>query len=99
MNEAHYHPKTRRMKLNVDRLETLDDVKKILDLIDIRVNTDIDIWEEIGYFFTIECVPRGYLKLIDKIGDDGVAELDYFEMERECKKLLDEEKQNESIEK
>ena len=99
MNEAHYHPKTRRMKLDVNKLETLDDVKKILDLLDIRVNTDINTWEEIGYFFNIECVPKGYMKLREKIGEEGVAELDYYEIERECKKLLAEEKQNESIEK
>ena len=99
MNKAHYHPKTRRMKLDVDKLETLDDVKKILDLLDIRVNTDIDTWEEIGYFFTIECVPRGYMKLYEKIGSEGIAELDYYEIEVEAKKLLLEEKQDESIEK
>ena len=99
MNKAHYHPKTRRMRLNVDKLETLDDVKTILDLIDIRVNTDIENWEEIGYFFDKECVPRGYMKLYEKIGSEGIAELDYYEIEVEAKKLLLEEKQDESIEK
>ena len=99
MNKAHYHPKTRRMRLNVDKLETLDDVKTILDLMDIRINTDIPNWEEIGYFFDKECVPKGYIKLYNKIGAEGIAELDYYEIEREAKKLLLEEKQNESIEK
>lgn len=92
MNKAHYHPKTRRMRLNVDKLETLDDVKTILDLLDIRINTDISIWEEIGYFFDQETVPKGYMKLRDKIGDEGISELHYHEIEREAKKLLDEEK-------
>lgn len=91
MSKAHHHPKTRRMKLVVDKLETLNDVKKILDLLDIRIQTDSPVWEEVGQFFTYECVPRGYLKLLQKIGNEGIAELHYHEIERECKKLLDEE--------
>ena len=92
MSEPVNHPKVRRFKLSVDKLETLDDVKKILDLLDIRLQTDNPVWEEVGQFFKLECVPKGYLKLHEKIGDEGIAELDYFEIERECKKLLDGEK-------
>ncbi len=92
MSKAHHHPKTRRFKLVVDKLETLDDVKKILDLLDIRLQTDNPIWEEVGQFFTYECVPKGYMKLLKKIGAEGIAELHYHEIEREAKKLLDEEK-------
>ena len=91
MSEAVNHPKVRRFKLSVDELETLDDVKKILDLLDIRLQTDNPIWEEVGQFFTLECVPKGYMKLRDKIGDEGIAELNYDEIEREAKKLLNEE--------
>ena len=90
MSELVNHPKTRRFKLSVDTLETLDDVKKILDLLDIRVNTDNPVWEEVGQFFTMECVPKGYMKLRQKIGDEGIAKLHYHEIEREAKKLLDE---------
>ena len=91
MKEAVNHPKVRRFKLTVDELETLDDVKKILDLLDIRLQTDNPVWEEVGQFFTYECVPKGYMKLRHKIGDEGIAELHYHEIEREAKKLLDEE--------
>lgn len=91
MSEAVNHPKVRRFKLSVNELETLDDVKKILDLLDIRLQTDNPIWEEVGQFFTLECVPKGYMKLRDKIGDEGIAELNYDEIEREAKKLLNEE--------
>jgi len=91
MGKAHHHPKVRRMKLSVDTLETLDDVKKILNVLDIRLQTDNPIWEEVGQFFTYECVPRGYMKLREKIGDDGIAKLHYHEIEIEAKKLLDEE--------
>ena len=92
MSKAVNHPKVRRFKLSVNEIETLDDVKKILDLLDIRLQTDNPVWEEVGQFFTHECVPRGYIKLFDKIGAEGIAELHYHEIERECKKLLDEEK-------
>ena len=91
MSKAVNHPKVRRFKLSVDTIETLDDVKKILDLLDIRIQTDDRIWEEIGQFFTTECVPKGYMKLRQKIGDEGIAELHYHEIEAEAKKLLDEE--------
>ena len=85
------HPKIRILKLNVDNLETLDDVKKILDVLNIRIQTDNPLWEEVGEFFTTECVPKGYIKLHNKIGPEEIAKLHYHEIERECKKLLDEE--------
>jgi len=91
MSELVNHPKTRRFKLSVDTLETLDDVKKILDLLDIRIQTDSPIWEEVGQFFKVECVPKGYMKLVQKIGHEGIADLHYHEIESEAKKLLDEE--------
>ena len=91
MSKAVNHPKTRRFKLSIDTIETLDDVKKILDLLDIRLQTDNPVWEEVGQFFTYECVPRGYMKLRQKIGDDEIAKLHYHEIEIEAKKLLDEE--------
>ena len=92
MSEPVNHSKVRKFKLSVDTLETLDDVKKILDLLDIRLQTDNPIWEEVGQFFKLECVPKGYMKLYKKIGAEGIAELHYHEIEREAKKLLDEEK-------
>lgn len=92
MSEVTHHPKVRRFKLCVDKLETLDDVKKILELLDIRLQTDNPVWEEVGQFFTTECVPRGYFNLYQKIGHEGIAKLHYHEIERECNKLLDEGK-------
>lgn len=91
MSEVTHHPKVRRFKLSVDELETLDDIKKILDLLDIRLDTNNPVWEEVGQFFKLECVPRGYMKLRQKIGDERISELHYHEIEREAKKLLDEE--------
>ena len=91
MSELVNHPKVRRFKLSVDTIETLDDVKKILDLLDIRLQTDNPVWKEVGQFFKLECVPKGYMKLHDKIGSKGISGLHYHEIEIECKKLLDEE--------
>ena len=88
MSEVTHHPKVRRYKLCVDKLETIDDIKKILDLLDIRLDTDNPVWEEVGQFFKLECVPKGYMKLLHKIGPEKIAELHYNEIERECKKLL-----------
>ena len=92
MSEPINHPKVRRFKLSVDELETIDDIKKILDCLDIRIQTDNPVWQEVGQFFTLECVPKGYLKLLDKIGHEGIAKLHYHEIEKEAKKLLNEEK-------
>tara|TARA_B100000085_G_C18539877_1_gene511514 strand:- start:250 stop:543 length:294 start_codon:yes stop_codon:yes gene_type:complete len=86
------HPKVRRFKLSIDTIETIDDIKTILDVMDIRIMTDDPAWEKVGHHFLLECVPIGYLKLLRKIGHEGIAKLHYDEIERECNKLLDEEK-------
>ena len=82
------HPLSRRFKLNVDTIETLDDVKQILNFLDIRLQTTNPAWEEIGQFFTTEVVPRGYMLLRQKIGDEGIAKLTYEEIEKQCSDLL-----------
>ena len=85
------HPKTRRFKLNIDTLETLDDIKKILDVLDLRINSNDPLYEKMWPYFNIECVPRGYIKLHEKIGEEGISKLHYHEIEKECKKLLEDE--------
>ena len=82
------HPLSRRFKLNVDTIETLDDVKKILNFLDLRLQTTNPAWEEIGQFFTTEVVPRGYMLLRQKIGDEGIAKLTYEEIEKQSRELL-----------
>lgn len=91
MSESVNHSKVRRFKLSVDTLETLDDIKKILDLMDIRIQTDNPVWEEVGQFFTLECVPKGYLKLLQKIGQEEISKLHYHEIEQQCLELLNED--------
>jgi len=84
----------RRYQLCVKRLETLEDIKKILDVLQIRIDTDNPLFEELEYYFSTEVVPRGYIKLLEKIGYEGLAEMTMEEIEIECAKLL-EEKNNE----
>lgn len=70
--------------------DCLDDIKNTFEDLDLRMKTDHPDWEKLGYFFDgVECVPRGYLYLFQKIGAEGIAEMDYDEMEEEGKKLLD----------
>lgn len=95
MSKVVNHQKVRRYKLSVDKIETLDDVKKILDLLDIRIQTDNLVWEEVGQFFTIECIPKGYMKLRQKIGDEGIAKLHYHEIEQQSAILMKESENDE----
>jgi hypothetical protein len=75
----------------VDRLETLEDVKKILDMMKIRIDTDNPLYEEVKDYFCLEVVPRGYIKLLEKLGYDGIQDMNWDEMEVEASKLLNEE--------
>tara|TARA_S200002703_G_scaffold5285_1_gene6194 strand:+ start:6670 stop:6951 length:282 start_codon:yes stop_codon:yes gene_type:complete len=82
------HLKTRRFELCVDKIETLEDVKKILSAVHIRIDTDNPDWEKVEDYFCLEVIPRGYMKLHQKIGDEGIAELHYHEIEQQALELL-----------
>ena len=45
------HPKTRRFQLCVDKIETLEDIKKILDVMKVRIDTDNPDWEKLKIIF------------------------------------------------
>ena len=81
---------TRRYQLCVDKLETLEDVKKILDMMQLRIQTDDPRYEEVKDYFCLEVVPRGYIKLLEKVGYEGIANMNWDEMEIEASKLLNE---------
>jgi len=85
------HPKTRRYQLCVDKIETLEDVKKVLDAMKVRIETDNPEWDNVSEYFCLEVVPKGYMKLLDKIGWEGIAELHYHEIEQQASALLKEE--------
>ena len=79
----------RRYKLTVDNIKTLEDVKKILDLLDLRIQTDNPDYEKVKEYFKLEVVPRGYLKLLDKVGHEELGKMNWDEMEREASKLIE----------
>jgi len=85
------HPKTRRFQLCVDKIETLEDVKKVLDAMNIRIDTNNPEWDNVSEYSCLEIVPKGYMKLLEKIGWDGIAELHYHEIEQQASALLKEE--------
>jgi hypothetical protein len=88
------HPKTRRFELCADKIETLEDVKKILNLMHIRIDTDNPEWEKVEDYFCLEVVPKGYFKLLEKIGHEGIADLHYHEIEQQALELLNETDDN-----
>ena len=90
MTKVH-HPKTRRFQLCIDKVETLEDIKKILDAMKVRMDTDNPDWEKVEDYFCLEVVPKGYMKLLQKIGQEGIAELHYHEIEQQSLELLNED--------
>ena len=61
----------------------------------IRIDTDNPEWENVEDYFKLEIVPKGYFKLLEKIGHEGIAELHYHEIEQQSLELLnDDEKTN-----
>lgn len=86
----------RRYQLCIERVETLEDVKKILNTLQLRIDTDNPLYEELEYYFSVEVVPPGYLKLIEKVGQEALAEMTMEEIEIEAAKLLN-ETDNDSI--
>ena len=90
MTKVH-HPKTRRFQLCVDKIETLEDIKKILDIMKVRIDTDNPDWEKVEDYFCLEVVPKDYMKLLQKIGQEGIAELHYHEIEQQALELLNED--------
>ncbi len=82
---------TRRYQLTIDKIETLEDIKKILDAMKVRMDTDNPDWEKVEDYFCLEVVPKGYMKLLQKIGHEGIAELHYHEIEQQSLELLNED--------
>ena len=57
----------RRYELCTERIETLEDVKKVLKALQIRLDTDNPLYEELEYYFSTEVVPRCYIKVLEKV--------------------------------
>ncbi len=78
----------RIFQLCTERLETLEDVKKVLKALQIRIDTDNPLYEELKHFFTIEIVPRGYIPVLEKIGYEGIVNMTYEEIAQMGSQLL-----------
>jgi hypothetical protein len=83
----------RRFELCTERLETLEDVKKILKALQIRLDTDNPYYEELEYYFSTEVVPPGYLKLCETVGDE-IYNMSYDEIVQRGLELLQNEETN-----
>ena len=84
--------KTRRYKLCVDNINTIEDIKKVLHAMNIQIQNDNIEFDGVSEYFTTEIIPRGYIKLLEKIGWEGIAKLDYDEIVKESDRLLNESK-------
>jgi hypothetical protein len=84
MTEKH----VRRFELCTERLETLEDVKKVLKALQIRLDTDNPLYEELEYYFSTEVVPPGYLKVYEKVGPDEIHKMTLEEIVQMGSELL-----------
>jgi hypothetical protein len=84
MTEKH----VRRFELCTERLETVEDIKKILKALQIRLNTDNPLYEELEYYFSTEVVPRGYIKVLEKVGYEEIGKMTWDEIAQMGSELL-----------
>jgi hypothetical protein len=83
----------RRFELCTERLKTIKDIKKVLKALQIRIDTNNPYYEELEYYFSIEVVPPGYLKLYEAVGDE-IYKMSYDEIVRRGLELLQNEQTN-----
>ena len=83
----------RRYELCTERLETLEDVKKVLNALQIRIDTDNPLYEELEHYFSTEVVPRGYLLVLEKVDYEGIANMTYEEIAQMGSELLSQNEQ------
>ena len=78
----------RRFELCTERLETLEDVKKVLRVLQIRMDTDNPLYEELEYYFSTEVVPRGYIKVLEKVGYEEIGKMNWDKIAQMGSELL-----------
>lgn len=84
----------RRFELCTERLETLEDVIKILKALQIRIDTDNPLYKELEYYFSTEVVPPGYLKVLESVGYEKIGTMTLEEIEEMGRALLNDEKES-----
>ena len=77
-----------KFQLCTERLETLEDVIKILKAMQIRIDTDNPLYEELEYYFSTEVVPRGYIKVLEKVGYEEIGKMTLDEIAQMGSELL-----------
>jgi hypothetical protein len=85
-----YKKSTKRYQLCVEKIENLEDVKKILDAMHVRIDSDNPLYSEVEQYFTIEVIPKGYLKLLEIISQEELKLMSQEEIEIKCAALLEE---------
>jgi hypothetical protein len=80
----------RRFELCTERIKTIKDIKKVLKALQIRLDTDNPLYEELEYYFSTEVVPRGYIKVLEKVGYDEIANMTYEEIAQMGSELFNE---------
>jgi hypothetical protein len=83
----------KRFELCTERIKTIKDIKKILNALQIRIDTDNPLYEELKCYFSTEVVPPGYLKLYEVVGDE-IYKMSYDEIVQRGLELLQNEKTN-----
>jgi hypothetical protein len=84
----------RRFELCTERLETLEDIKKVLKALQIRIDTDNLLYEELKQYFTTEVVPKGYLLVLEKVGYEQINKMTLEEIAQMGLELLENEETN-----
>ena len=84
----------RRFELSIGKINDLEDVKKILQAMKIRIDTDSEFYDELKDYFQVEVVPRGYVALLKKLGYEKINKMTYDEMENEIAKMNEKESSN-----
>jgi hypothetical protein len=78
----------KRYELCTERLETLEDVKKVLKALQIRMDTDNPLYEELEYYFSTEVVPIGYFKVLEAVGYEEINKMTTEEIVKMGSELL-----------
>ena len=83
----------RRFELCTERLKTIKDIKKVLKALQIRIDTDNPLYEELEYYFSTEVVPKGYIKVLEKVGYKQISKMTLEEIAQMGSELLNKNEQ------
>ena len=85
----------KRFQLCEKKIKTIEDVKKILGAMQIRIDNDNPLYEDLKDYFVVEVVPKGYFKVLEKVGLEKLYQMTPEKIEEMAKTLIEESEQNE----